>query len=722
MQPYTDAFAAAELTPHTGEIQVGSHSYRAEIDQGKGWVVEQGPDGEKRLPIVHVLGGKNVYYFLTPWQRGRLQTLPVAYDVRRKSWYDTAMSGVRHFPDLDHDEPLHWTEREFTFNTSCYSCHVSQLSVNYELKTDSYHTVWAEPGINCETCHGPAGEHVRVCREADGEVPEDLKIIVTRDFDVEQTNTMCAPCHAKMITVSGSFMPGDRYFDHFDLTTLEHPDFYPDGRDLGENYTYTTWRLSPCVKSGELDCMHCHTSSGRFRFEEQPNQACLPCHQQLVDESTAHSHHAADSPGNQCITCHMPQTEFANMLRSDHSMLPPTPATSIQFKSPNACNLCHQDQDDAWSDQWVRQWYPRDYQAPVIYRASLIDAARKNEWSRIQEMLESITSPDRDEVYATSLIRLIRSYPGEEKWPVFVQALQDQSPLVRAAATEALGGYLTPDTVPALLKAADDPYRLVRVRAAAALASLPMEQLDAANRKVVEDATQEFLSAMQTRPDDQTSYHNLGAFYAARGDYQRAVDCYALSHRVDPRAVPPLVNASIAHNMLGQNDQAEECLRKAVRIDPKNPAVNLNLGMLLGEMGRIQEAEQAFRTALDADPQSAAAAYNLGVILAQRDVSEAIRLCRLADQLRPDEPKYAYAVACFLLQAGDPEQAIAQLRQLLKSHPTFPDAYRMLGGLLLEQERKAEAIEVFRRAAAQPELPAQVRYFFQAQAEALNAP
>ena len=47
--------------------------------------------------MLHALGGKNVYYFLTPLERGRLQTLPVAYDVRTKQWFDTAASGVRHF-------------------------------------------------------------------------------------------------------------------------------------------------------------------------------------------------------------------------------------------------------------------------------------------------------------------------------------------------------------------------------------------------------------------------------------------------------------------------------------------------------------------------------------------------------------------------------------------------------------------------------------------------
>ena len=91
-------------------------------------------DGEKAYPIVHVLGGKNAYYFLTPLAKGRLQVLPVAYDVPKKTWYDTAASGVRHFPDRT-DSALDWTDRMFTFNTTCFNCHVSQLATNYDLAT-----------------------------------------------------------------------------------------------------------------------------------------------------------------------------------------------------------------------------------------------------------------------------------------------------------------------------------------------------------------------------------------------------------------------------------------------------------------------------------------------------------------------------------------------------------------------------------------------------------
>jgi len=37
--------------------------------------------------------------------------------------------------------------------------------------------------------------------------------------------------------LTAGYRTPERFFDHFDLVTLENPDFYPDGRDLGENYT-----------------------------------------------------------------------------------------------------------------------------------------------------------------------------------------------------------------------------------------------------------------------------------------------------------------------------------------------------------------------------------------------------------------------------------------------------------------------------------------------------
>jgi hypothetical protein len=215
MQPYTESFAQAHLKPQLEEIVIGQYRYRAVTDEGAGFVIESDSEKQTKYPIVHVLGGKNVYYFLTSLEKGHLQNLPVAYDVNKQQWFDTAASGVRHFPDRP-DSAIHWTDRQYTFNTSCYGCHVSQLVKNYDVSTDSYHTQWKEPGINCETCHGAAEEHVRVCTEVgEDKVPDDLELITvtqSRGFTAHQVDTACSTCHAKMMPLTREFVPGEDFF------------------------------------------------------------------------------------------------------------------------------------------------------------------------------------------------------------------------------------------------------------------------------------------------------------------------------------------------------------------------------------------------------------------------------------------------------------------------------------------------------------------------------
>jgi tetratricopeptide (TPR) repeat protein len=714
MQPFTAALAREQLTPQKQDIVVGDHRYRAEI--GSGQVRETTARGEVNRPIAHVVGGKNVYYFLTPYERSRLQVLPVAYDLGRKEWYDVSASGLRHFSDVT-EQAVHWTDPELTFNTSCYGCHVSQFDSNYDIGTDSYRTTWAEPGINCETCHGPGEEHIRVTREAGpGKVPADLKLIVTKTFTHEQKNDMCAPCHARMSPITDGFRPGDRYFDSFDLIGVENRDFYPDGRDLGETYTFTSWRLGPCAKSGQLDCLHCHTSSGRYRFKDpdKPNQACLPCHEARVRQVLAHSHHPEGK--TTCIDCHMPKTEFARMVRSDHSMRPPSPAATIAFKSPNACNLCHQDKDAAWSDRAVRKWHAKDYQAPVLRQGALIAAARKGDWSELAAMLAAVGGAERDEVMAVALIRLLRSYPKNHQWPAvavaMMAAMEDSSPWVRAAAAETLGERLTSDAVAALLKATRDPVRLPRVRAANALAGLPASAVPDGLRADLEAATRELATSIIARPDDFASQYDLGRLYARRGDTSRAIAAYETAIRLRPDMVAPLVNVSLAYNAVGRNRDAEIALRRALAIEPGSAAAHLNLGMLFGELGRLPEAEAALRAACKEDPSSAAAAYNLAVIVSRDRLDEAVTWSRRASELDPASPKYAYTWAFYLARRGDKQAALTVLRRAVDGKAAGGESYALLGRLLAETGRKAEAEALFRRAAADTRMGAADRARF----------
>ena len=711
MQPYTDELARSRLTPHPAPLASGPYRYQAFPERHV--VTEQGPDGDKTYRIEHTMGGKNVFYFLTPMERGRLQVLPIAYDVNRKAWIDTSASAIRHFGNAN-DAPISWKNPVYTFNTSCLGCHVSQLARNYDPKTDSYRTQWGEPGINCETCHGPSAEHVRLARAAPKGAPmPEPKLIVARTLTPAQTNSMCGSCHAKLSPLTEHFPPGDRFFDHFGLATLEDPDFYPDGRDLGENFTLTTWQLSPCLKSGQLDCVDCHTSSGRYKFREgNPNAVCLPCHEKNVKAVVEHSRHPADSAGARCIACHMPMTEFGRMHRSDHSMRPPMPAASLAFGSPNACNMCHKDQNAAWAEKLVREWRPRDYQAPVLLRAGWVAAARKEDWSKLPEIASYLASPQREEIWAASLLRLLRPCDSELKWAGVMPCLTDPSPLVRAAAVEALGDRVQPTTLPALIAATRDEYRLVRVRAGAALASVPRATLKAEDRQAVDAALQEYLRSLNARPDDSGSRYNLGNFYMERQDYTRAVEEFSASSRLQPLSMAPLANRALAYAATGNNAQAEASLRQALELEPNHAGVNLNLGMLLAELGRLPEAEKAFRAAAKSDPRSAAAAYNLGVLLARDRPEECVEWCRRAATLRPQDTRYGYTLGFFLHQQGKTAEAIQALGAVIQQSPPSLEAYMLLGSIHERQGRWAEARSVYQRAMANDRLPETERMQF----------
>jgi tetratricopeptide (TPR) repeat protein len=679
MQPYTEALAKEKLTPQQTDLVIGKLKYRADLTRGV--VTEAGPKGKKEYKIEHALGGKNVYYFLTSLPRGRLQTLPVAYDVRSKQWFDTAVSGVRHFPGARGDQPVSWRDPGYTFNTGCYNCHVSQLTSHYNIKADAYRTTWAEPGINCETCHGPSAEHNRVCLEAPkGTVPKDMKIISVTKFTPEQHNAACSGCHAKISPLTATYAPGERFYDHYDVVTLEDLDFYPDGRDLGENYTYTSWLMSPCAKAGKIHCVTCHTSSGRHKFkaENKANEACMPCHENKVRNPVAHTHHKADSPANKCISCHMPMTSFARMNRTDHSMLPPTPAATIAYKSPNACNLCHTDKDATWADKYVREWRTRDYQAPVLKRAALVDAARKRDWKQLPAMLDYISSKERDEVFATSLIRLVAASGDARIGPVLLKAVKDPSPLIRGAAADALQRIPTKEAAQALVAATGDEYRLVRVRAAASLAAYPNLSLNDADRKSVEAANKEYLASITARPDQWSSHYNLGNYYLNRNELKQAVGSYDKALKLEPRAVLAMVNLSMAYARMGETKKADESLSKALRAAPDNAAANFNMGLLKAEQNDPKTAEQYLKKALKADPQMAQAAYNLCVITSKDRINEAVIYCKKAADLRPQEPRYAYTLAFYLNQKGEKAEAVRVLKTLVETYPQYKDAEMLL--------------------------------------------
>lgn len=703
MEEVNAAYIAENKLPENQPIEVEGKMY--EIAVVDSLMVMYEKEDDKILNTYKVdwaLGGHNVSCFLTPLDKGRLQNIPLAYDHNAETWFNYPESAVRHFMEgMPEDEALPWKDAMYTFNTGCYSCHISQLSTNYDLASETYSTTWREAGINCETCHGPSSEHVRIFKNLkEDETPKEMGLIVTSTFTQEQHNSSCAPCHAKMSPITPSYMPGDKYFDNYNITTLEDRDFYPDGRSLGENYTMTDWMMNKCGQESEMHCVTCHTSSGRDRNSDNPNQGCASCHQDKTDNPVAHTMHKAED-GLTCISCHAPKREFVGrFLRSDHSFRPPMPEATIKFGSPNACNQCHDDKSPEWANKIVKQRPNGNYQEETLKWAQLIKEARENDYQNIDEIYGYIKSGLPNEVVTTSFIRLLGNCQLESKYEVLLEALNSESELVRSAAAIGLSGSTTEKVKTALLKACEDEIRLVRIQAVNSLLLFPVDRFTSEQQVIVDKAEVEYVASMTSRADNWSNHYNLGIYHQNKGEAQLALNSYETAARLYPESLMPLINSSVLYSYVGNHTKAEENLKKVVAYDPDNEAANLNLGLLLAEQGRLDEAEKALKAALDANPDGQpVAAKNLSVIVGQRgDFAGAVKYANIAYKTRPEDPDYGYTLAYYQMQNGQKAESIKTLQGIIKTNPEYLTATSFLADIYLRDGNKNMALQVYKNA------------------------
>jgi len=329
-------------------------------------------------------------------------------------------------------------------------------------------------------------------------------------------------------------------------------------------------------------------------------------------------------------------------------------------------------------------------------------------------MLSYFSSPDRDQVFAASLIRLLSACPDPKKVPSLVNALKDESPLVRSSAASSLQYQPEPEVLEGLLVALRDDYGGVRIEAARALAPYPRERLETGDRQALASASGELEASLKVRPDNWVFHYNLGNYYVERGQPGEALEEFVTASALNSSQLMPLVNASMIHARMGDNAEAESKLRKALEIAPTNPQANFNLGLLLAEKGDLKGAERCLRVAVESDPGLAEAAFNLGVLVAQDRLDEAVQLTRRAFTLRPDAARYGYTYAFYLSEKGNLTEAASVLLQLIEKQPEYSLSYALLGSIFERLGQPDRARGIYRRALASDVLSPREQYEFQA--------
>src|SRR5690606_37606431 len=186
-------------------------------------------------------------------------------------------------------------------------------------------------------------------------------------IDPDRIVDTCGACHARRADLTGDFVAGVLFLDHFRPDIPDHSDtFYADGQVREEDYEHASF-LSSRMYSLGVRCVHCHEPhSGKLRLEG--DALCMSCHEGRIDRES-HAHHPLDGPGGRCVDCHMPVTVYMERdPRRDHGFTIPDPLLTREHGIPNACGRCHADQDDDWAIRHVEEWYGERMEHPARER------------------------------------------------------------------------------------------------------------------------------------------------------------------------------------------------------------------------------------------------------------------------------------------------------------------------------------------------------------------
>ena len=162
--------------------------------------LHEGPGGiMKEFQITHTFGIRPLQQYLIPFENGKYQCLPIAWNTLEKKWFH--MAAMVYKPeDLKPANWLYWTNQAQNWNSMCAECHSTNLQKNFDLNTKSYNTTWNDINVNCEACHGPGSAHIEWARLPELARPQDNNtglIVKTSKITSRQYVESCAPCHAR---------------------------------------------------------------------------------------------------------------------------------------------------------------------------------------------------------------------------------------------------------------------------------------------------------------------------------------------------------------------------------------------------------------------------------------------------------------------------------------------------------------------------------------------
>lgn len=669
---------------------VESRFYRRE---GKFFVHTDGPDGRlDEFEIQYTFGVEPLQQYLVAFPDGRLQALSIAWDSRPAS-----AGGQRWFhlyPDdaVANRDELHWTRPSQNWNFMCADCHSTNMRKGYDADSDSFSSQWSEISVGCEACHGPASNHLSWARSRDGAQDKGLTLLlderqgagwrraigqVTANRSTplagRKEQDVCAQCHSRRSQIAEGYQAGKPFLDHYSPSLLEPGLYHVDGQQREEVFVSASFEQSRMHAAG-VTCSDCHEPHGQT-LRAEGNALCSQCHLPSKFDSSAHHFHPEQSPGAQCVNCHMPETTYMVIdSRRDHSLRIPRPDLSTSLGTPNPCSSCHKDRSAEWAANAIRQHTPDPAEGYQRF-ATMWSAAEHNLPGASAGLARLLSDPTQPDLVRASSADRLRISAQREDWRALAKALSDPSPLVRHAALGAFeqlppaqrGQWLSP-----LLS---DPARGVRSEAARLLADVPLPE---SQKQVFDRALGEYEARLRLDADRAEARSALARLRRRQGGEKEAIEQLQAALRLDRLYLPAYLELAEIHRNAEREPQAEAVLRQGLLEQPQAALLHYSLGLGLVRQRRSEEALEHLHQALELMPDDPRFAFTLGLALQSRSPGRALSTVKKALEKHPHDPDLLWLCGVYSLAQGSPIAAVDYAERLLAMSPGSQKAMDLL--------------------------------------------
>ncbi len=657
---------------------VTSRFYRRD---NKFYVETEGPEGQSgEFEITHTFGVYPLQQYLVPFPGGRMQSLNIAWDVEKKTWYRLPPYEVQ-----GPDDWLHWTRGGQTWNGMCAECHSTRLVKGYNPDSSVYQTTWFEINVGCEACHGPGSNHITWADHPPfSRLPvENYGLEVhTNTLDPDKQIVLCAPCHSRRFQLGDNRHEQGELLDFMVPSILEEGLYYPDGQIQEEVYVYGSFTQSKMYRHG-VRCSDCHDMHS-LKLHKEKNDLCLQCHRTEIYDSKVHHFHKREhegkpSDGYLCVKCHMPGQYYMGIdYRPDHSIRIPRPDLSKELDTPNACSAkgCHDDKSLDWNIEHYTKWYGETRKP---HYGTVIAEGRSRSPEAVDELIRLAEDTLLPAIVRATALSLLRNYQGEATVAAFKRALEDDNALLRYTALRNLDNLDQENRLKLVAPKLYDPVKAVRLEAALVLATVPRDSIRQDDRDPLDKNLEEYRQAMLYNADFAAQCFNLGNLASNLGNKQEAIEYYLQAIEIDDLFYPAKVNLAMAYNQAGKNDEARILLQEVISEHPELYEIAYSLGLLHSEMNNYEEAAEYLGRAADGMPSYTRARYNQALALLKLQQWEAGETAlNKALQVEPANREYFVTLANFYINFRQTEKAKRLAIKTLEKVPDHPDAQELL--------------------------------------------